>query len=43
MNAYKNASYAGLVLMLIGIVLILYGGVNLLKKLELDKKALKKF
>ena len=41
MNAYKNASYAGFVLYVIGIVLIIYGGTNLLKESELDKKGLK--
>jgi hypothetical protein len=41
MNAYKNASYAGFVLYVIGIVLIIYGGTNLLKMSALDQKGLK--
>jgi|GEM_PF-891853 len=40
MNAYKNASYAGFVLYLIGIVLILYGWTNLSREMELNKKGL---
>jgi len=41
MNAYKNASYAGFVLYLIGIVLIIYGLINLSKEIELDQKGIK--
>jgi hypothetical protein len=41
MNAYKNASYVGFVLYLIGIVLILYGWTNLSKEMELNQKGIK--
>ena len=40
MNAFKNASYVGFVLYLIGIVLILYGLSNLAEERELDEKGI---
>lgn len=41
MNAYRNASYAGFILYLIGIVVIIYGLVNLSTEKNLDKNGLK--
>ena len=41
MNAYKNASYAGIVLYLIGVVLIAYGLFNYGIEMDLDQKGQK--
>jgi hypothetical protein len=41
MNAYKNPSYTGFILYLIGIVLIVYGLTNLARELDLDQKGVK--
>lgn len=41
MNAFRNASYAGFVLYLIGIVLIVYGLANLNTEKKLDTAGLK--
>lgn len=41
MNAYKNASYVGIVLFIIGLVLMVYGLANLGIENELDENGLK--
>lgn len=41
MNAYKNASYTGIVLCIIGLIVIFYGLVNLGTEQDLDKNGIK--
>lgn len=40
MNAYRNASFVGIILVIIGIVLIVYGLVNLGMEKKLNQKGL---